>query len=91
MGAANPVEAAKKVSEIAQQLGLKVKVAAVSGDDVFDKIDKNALAIETNEPLTTSGELISANAYLGVEGILEALKTKPISSLQAESPTLLYF
>ncbi|MEA5403286.1 acyclic terpene utilization AtuA family protein [Arcicella sp. DC2W] len=74
MGAANPVEASKKVSEIAQQLGLKVKVAAVSGDDVFDKIDKNALAIETNEPLTTSGELISANAYLGVEGILEALK-----------------
>lgn len=74
MGAANPVEAAKKVSEIAQQLGLKVKVVAVSGDDVFDKIDKNALAIETNEPLTTSGELISANAYLGVEGILEALK-----------------
>lgn len=76
MGAANPVEAAKKVSEIAQQLGLKVKVAAVSGDDVFDKIDKNALAIETNEPLTTSGELISANAYLGVEGILEALKNE---------------
>ena len=76
MGAANPVEAAKKVSEIAQQLGLKVKVAAVSGDDVFDKIDKNALAIETDEPLTTSGELISANAYLGVEGILEALKNE---------------
>lgn len=76
MGAANPVEAAKKVSEIAQQLGLKVKVAAVSGDDVFDKIDKKALAIETNEPLTTSGELISANAYLGVEGILEALKNE---------------
>ncbi|MET3128286.1 hypothetical protein ABID42_003405 [Arcicella rosea] len=76
MGAANPVEAAKKVSEIAQQLGLKVKVFAVSGDDVFDKIDKNALAIETNEPLTTSGELISANAYLGIEGILEALKNE---------------
>lgn len=74
MGAANPIEAAKKVSEIAQQLGLKVKVAAVSGDDVFDKIDKNALAIETNKPLNTSGELISANAYLGIEGILEALK-----------------
>ncbi|MBL7817830.1 MAG: DUF1446 domain-containing protein [Saprospiraceae bacterium] len=73
MGAANPIAAAKKVVEIAQNLGLKVKVAAVYGDDVFDDIDPSVSAMETGKPLTASGELISANAYLGVEGILDAL------------------
>lgn len=82
MGAANPIEGAKKIIEIAQKLGLKIKVAAVFGDDVFEKIDPSpnnrdastVLAIETGEPLSKSGKLLSANAYLGIEGILEALK-----------------
>ena len=76
MGAANPIEGAKKIIEIAQKLGLKVKVAAVFGDDVFEKIDPSVPAIETNEPLAKSSNLLSANAYLGIEGILEALKTE---------------
>ena len=54
-------------------MGLKIKVAAVFGDDVFDKLDPSVSAIETGKPLSESGELISANAYLGVEGILKAL------------------
>lgn len=74
MGAANPIEGAKKIVEISSKLKMKVKVAAVSGDDVFKKLDTSALAIETNEPLSKSGELISANAYLGVDGILEGLR-----------------
>jgi Acyclic terpene utilisation family protein AtuA len=74
MGAANPIEAAKKVIERAQKMGLSIKVAAVYGDDVFEKIDPSVSAIETGEPLSKSGNLLSANAYLGVEGILEALK-----------------
>jgi hypothetical protein len=76
MGAANPQYAAKKVVEIAHELELDVKVAAVFGDDVLDKIDSNELALETQKPLSDSGPIISANAYLGVEGILEALKNK---------------
>ena len=75
MGAANPLAAAQKIIDIAQLLGLKIKVAAVTGDDVFEKIDPSVWAIETGKPLSESGELISANAYLGVEGVLEALKT----------------
>ncbi len=75
LGAANPVAAAKKIIEIAQKQELSVKVAAVTGDDVFEPIDKNTPAIETQKPLAASGKLISANAYLGIEGILEALKT----------------
>jgi hypothetical protein len=76
MGAANPIAAAKKVIEIAQKMDLKIKVAAVFGDDVFEKIDPSVNAIETNAPLSKSGKLLSANAYLGIEGILEALKNE---------------
>jgi hypothetical protein len=75
MGAANPIEAAKKIIDVAGRLKLKVKVAAVTGDDVFGKLDPSTPAIETNQPVVRSGELISANAYLGVDGILEGLKT----------------
>ena len=76
MGAANHIEGAKKVLEIAVKMGLKIKVAAVFGDDVFENLDPSVAAIETGKPLKESGELLSANAYLGVEGILEALKNK---------------
>lgn len=75
MGAANPMEGARKVLAIATSLNLKVKVAAVTGDDVFDKLDVSLNCLETNKPLRDSGELISANAYLGVEGILKALES----------------
>lgn len=74
MGAANPVAGAKKIIEIVQKLGISVKVAAVFGDDVFANISPYTPAIETAQPLQNSGELISANAYLGVEGIVKALK-----------------
>ncbi len=74
MGAASPIEGAKKIIEIANKQNVKIKVAAVTGDDVFEKIDHSALAIETNAPLSNSGDLISANAYLGMEGILKALQ-----------------
>src|SRR6187200_2032036 len=38
MGAANPVEAAKKIIEIATRQKVKIKVAALTGDDVFSII-----------------------------------------------------
>jgi hypothetical protein len=75
MGAANPVAAADKVIEIAQQLGLAVKVAAVTGDDVLYMLNGEETAMETGKPLSQSGELISANAYLGADAILPALQT----------------
>ncbi len=77
MGAANPMEGARKIVEVAGKMGLKIKVAAVTGDDVFDQLDTSATALETEEPISNSGELISANAYLGVDGILEALRANP--------------
>ena len=75
MGAANPVAAADKTAAIAKELGIKIKVAAVTGDDVFDKIDKEAIALETGEPLSKNGDIISANAYLGADALLPALQS----------------
>ena len=75
MGAANPVAGAKKIIEIAKKLGLKVQVAVVLGDDVFDRISGDELSMEGNKPLNSYGNLVSANAYLGVESILPALQT----------------
>lgn len=76
MGAANPVEAAKKTAGIARKLGLNIKVAAVTGDDVFALLDPFFEVIDGNISSAEIPNLISANAYLGVEGILAALKTE---------------
>ena len=75
MGAANPVAAAEKIIEIAKRLKVSVKVAAVVGDDVSNFISGEEVAMETGKPLKLSGEIISANAYLGVDAILPALKS----------------
>jgi hypothetical protein len=75
MGAANPLAGAEKIVAIARKLGLKVRVAALTGDDVFDALDPNERALETGEALANSGPLFSANAYLGVEEMLPALET----------------
>ncbi len=79
MGAANPIEGAKKTIEIAEKLGIKVKVAAVYGDEIsqsskkrFDFDDYEMFS--EDEKKIRNEQVISANAYLGVEGILEALQ-----------------
>ncbi|MDX8339780.1 acyclic terpene utilization AtuA family protein [Draconibacterium sp. IB214405] len=76
MGAANPVAAMNKTIEIARELELDdLKIAAVTGDDVFDLVkEKNYKILETGEDLSTiKDSMISANAYLGMEPIIEAL------------------
>lgn len=73
MGAANPVSAAVEVRRIASELGLELKVVAVVGDDVLDVLHADFL-LDNGQTVGSLGErLISANAYLGVEGILDAL------------------
>jgi hypothetical protein len=74
MGAANPVSAAVEVRRIASELGLDLKVVAVVGDDVLKELQPEFL-LDNGQTVGSLGErLISANAYLGVEGILEALR-----------------
>lgn len=75
MGAANPMAAADKVIDIARRLGIRIKVAAVTGDDVLSGLDVNQPALESGRPLGSYQPLISANAYLGSGPIIEALKS----------------
>ena len=73
MGAANPAAGAQAIVKLARELGLKVRVAALTGDDVLDALDPGQTVLETGEPLSSIGPLFSANAYLGVEAMLPAL------------------
>lgn len=78
MGSANPVAAGQAVINVAAELGLpNFKVAVVTGDDVLSLIQTMALTLD-EAGLTVSQfdkPLLSANAYLGATGLLEALST----------------
>src|SRR4051794_30677583 len=76
MGAANPVAAAEKVREIARRVGLgRMRIAAVTGDDVLETVRSGDFALEDGGgPVRALGNrLVSANAYLGAQPIVEAL------------------
>jgi len=75
LGAANPVSAGQQVVAIAEALGLSLKVAVVTGDDVLDLLDPDTPTLETGQPVREFGPLISANAYLGADAILPAIAT----------------
>jgi hypothetical protein len=77
MGAANPAAAAARVRAIAQRAGLaSLTIAVVSGDDVRDVVtDGTFTASETGETLTRDN-VVSANAYLGADPIVEALRRR---------------
>lgn len=76
MGAANPLGAARLVTRIARELGLTgLRTAAVTGDDVLDSIRTNdfPLVDRAGTSADLGGTIVSANAYLGASGIVEAL------------------
>ncbi len=91
MGAANPLGAAERTVEIARELGLTgLKVAAVTGDDVLGQIGGYVLD-ETGAPAAALRErLVSANAYIGVDGLVAALKAGAdvVICGRASDPTL---
>jgi len=75
MGAANPIAAAKKIIEIAAQQNLKIKIAAITGDDVLTTILQHASTTKEieNGKLLSEYDIVSANAYIGSDAIVEAL------------------
>ena len=79
MGAANPLAAGHEVIRIARELGIKkLNVAVVLGDDVLQRIqvvDGDGLRLmDSDNTLATLGHsVISANAYIGADGIVQAL------------------
>ncbi len=77
MGAANPAAGAEKIREVANKLGIKgLKIAAVTGDDVLDVLKKGDYLIEeTGQKSSALKErMVSANAYLGAQCVVDALK-----------------
>ena len=78
MGAANPTGAARAVAETARRLGLAgLRVAAVTGDDMLDVVRQQPGQALLERPGTVADlgdSIISANAYLGVDGIVQALR-----------------
>ena len=77
MGAANPQAAAEEIMAVARELGLdRLKVAVVLGDDVLGLLQGQDLNLmETGQPMSSLGaSVISANAYLGAEAIVQALQ-----------------
>jgi hypothetical protein len=77
MGAANPIGAAQEVARVARRLGLPgLKIAAVSGDDVLATLRGGdyPLLERTGTVASLGDSAISANAYLGVAPIIEALR-----------------
>jgi len=74
-GGLNPAGCAQRVRDIAERLGVQVRVAHVEGDDLLPRIDglrPHLTHLDTGAPLT--GEPVSANAYLGGWGIAAALR-----------------
>ena len=77
MGAANSQAAAEKTREIAVELGLSgIKIAAISGDDVLEAVKSaDYPIIENGESIRSlDGKMISANAYLGAQPLVDALR-----------------
>jgi hypothetical protein len=73
----DPVGAQKKIIEMARKLNLRsIKVAAISGGDLKDTLEKNNYTLlETGEKISNyRGKIVSAEAYLGVAEIIDALK-----------------
>ncbi|MDR1070116.1 MAG: DUF1446 domain-containing protein, partial [Gracilibacteraceae bacterium] len=72
MGAANVRAAAELAVKIAAKHQLPLKVAAVYGDDIFNRIDKYYECPLMEKPNLKLGDLkdyiVSANAYIGYEG-----------------------
>ncbi|MGY1615480.1 acyclic terpene utilization AtuA family protein [Geodermatophilus sp. SYSU D00691] len=79
-GGLHPLGLAEAVGDLAARLGVPARVAAVTGDDLLDRLPELQAAgvdlahLDTGEKLADSGlRPLTANAYLGGWGIAEAL------------------
>ncbi|MFP6599518.1 MAG: acyclic terpene utilization AtuA family protein [Deltaproteobacteria bacterium] len=77
-GGLDPEGCATALAELASNLGLSPKIAYVRGDDLMPKIaelagDGRLCGFEDGQPLPDASSVITANAYLGCWGIVEAL------------------
>ena len=77
-GGLDPRGCAEAVAAVAERLGLAPVVACVEGDDLTDRLPELAAGGHlrhhgTGEPISDPDRFVTANAYLGCWGIVEAL------------------
>lgn len=78
-GGLDPERCAEAVAEVADRLGLSPTIAYVNGDDLLPRLAELMAAgvdlahFETGAPIGDPSRFITANAYLGCFGIVEAL------------------
>ena len=77
-GGVDPAGCAEAVGSVADELGLEPSIAVVDGDDLTDRLDElvqsGALRdLATQDALREVDRVVSANAYLGCWGVVEAL------------------
>jgi len=77
-GGLDPDGCAAAVAEVAGELGLQPKIAYVRGDDLLPRMDELIAAdqlthFETGEPIKDASAFLTANAYFGCWGIVDAL------------------
>jgi hypothetical protein len=73
-GGAAPEACARMIARLARERGIKMKVAAVTGDDVTELVRAtDPVLTETREPVSKLGtDIICTNAYLGADAIAAA-------------------
>jgi hypothetical protein len=78
-GGLDPDGCAAAVAEVAERLGLAPTIAYVTGDDVLprlgelDQAGRPVVDLTTGEPFADTSGFLTANAYLGCWGIVDAL------------------
>lgn len=76
MGVANPIAAAHAAIAVARECGIAdYRVAVVTGDDVTQALDGQTQLIEGMTIDDVGRAYLGANAYLGVDALLPALRT----------------
>jgi hypothetical protein len=77
-GGLDPRGCADALTEVAAKLGLSPKIAYIIGDDLLDRLPQLAGAGLLNDdggaPVVDASVIVTANAYLGCWGIVEALR-----------------
>jgi hypothetical protein len=72
-GAANPAGAARRIHQLAAELGLRApRIAVVQGDDLSGP--HTALLERALGPAMPTEPIVSANAYIGAQAIADALR-----------------
>jgi hypothetical protein len=78
-GGLDPEACADAVAEVAQKLGLNPSIAYVRGDDLLPRMPELIASdqlthFETGEPIKDASAFLTANAYFGCWGIVDALE-----------------